>query len=75
MDGSILCIGLFDSPLYSMMFYKFDGELPKKIDQRSLLAVLEYESFLDILTNSKIAAGIATDGDIEMKDQEELTLN
>ena len=46
-DGSLACVSLFDAPLYSIFILKVGepaGEL-KILEQRSLLSIMEYESF------------------------------
>lgn len=46
-DGSLACVSLLDSPLYSIFILKVQEQnLELKIlEQRSLLSILEYESF------------------------------
>lgn len=58
-DGTLACVSLFDAPLYSIFIMKVgDAKSPFKIiEQRSMLSIMEYESYQDVLTNTKLLKG------------------
>lgn len=58
-DGNLACVSLYDAPLYSIYILKV-GDASQDfqiIEQRSLLSIIEYESYQDILTNTKLLKG------------------
>lgn len=78
-DGRFACVNLYDMPLYSLYILDLSrtasDHTMRKLEQRSLLSILEYEAYQDMLTNTllahrtKSAAGI--DQDMAVDDQEE----
>ena len=78
-DGRFACVNLYDMPLYSL--YILDLSLTastktiRKLEQRSLLSILEYEAYQDMLTNTLLAhktkSATDIDQDMAVDDQEE----
>ena len=44
-DGAFACVSLYDAPLYSLYILKVGEPALKIVEQRSLLSIMEYESF------------------------------
>ena len=78
-DGRYACVNLYDMPLYSL--YILDLSLTastktiKKLEQRSLMSILEYEAYQDMLTNTMLArktrSAATIDQDMADDDQED----
>ena len=58
-DGKYACVNLCDIPLYSLYILDLSSSMSTKtivkIEQRSLVSILEYEAYQDILTNTSLA--------------------
>jgi hypothetical protein len=51
-DGTFAFVGLQDAPLYSLVILKV--ETMSILEQRSLLSIMDFEGYQDILTNTKL---------------------
>lgn len=73
-DGRYACVSLCDMPLYSLYILELDQASEddgiKILEQRSLLSILEYEAYQDMLTNTLLAKDTTstTADDQEMED-------
>jgi hypothetical protein len=58
-NGKYACVNLCDIPLYSLYMLDLSNSMSTKtivkIEQRSLMSILEYEAYQDILTNTLLA--------------------
>ena len=61
-DATFAFVTLFDAPLYSLVVMSTNGMI--KVEQRSLLAVMAYEAYSDILENASLA--------LEFKEEQEM---
>jgi hypothetical protein len=65
-DGAFACVGLQDSPLYSIIILKV--ETMSIIEQRSLLSIMEFEGYQDIFTNTKLIRSEMADEETSIND-------
>lgn len=70
-DGRYACVSLYDMPLYSLYILDLSQDSGIKIlEQRSLLSILEYEAYQDILTNTLLAQETSAEEDQVMQDND-----
>ena len=54
-EADMVCIALYDAPLFSLLVYYLGSESITKIEQRSLLSILDHEAYQNILENASLA--------------------